>query len=385
MIAAAPETRPSPPRDVFAALDLSAIIHALAGARPNTPLLTDRTGTLDAGTLEAQVAHLSGALQALGLRSGERILLTGGTQKAVVVALAAALRSGLDVALFPLHLPLKALATYVRDVGAVAVIGPTSYGGLPFGDTWLAAAADTPNLRFVATIGPDEADGAVDLSPAGLERAGFDAKGPHVDGARARIITAERGPAGVRAIMHHQATIMMAGLDLVARAGIGHRTPILSTLAPVSFAGLASGPIAALLAGTQCVLDGPFATADFLSACTGLQRPHLVVPAAMGADVARAGLTADLASLLLLGRAGSLGTLGVPAHVDAACPILDLYAIGETALVPELRRQGSAASPAAEAHRVSLDGRDILAVEKSVDAGGTTRLRGAAVTAATII
>ena len=384
MTATAPELRTpaaAPVRDVFAALDLSAALRVAAEARPTTPMLTDRTGTLDARTLDARVGGLAGALTALGLRSGERVLLTGGADGAVVTALAAALRAGLDVALFPLHLPLKALATYVRDVAAVALIGPTSYGGLPLGETWLAVAADTPSLRLVATVGPDEADGAVDLSPAGLARAGFDAAAPHKDGARPRLITAERGAAGVRAVTHHQATLMMAALDLVGRAGIGHRTPVLSTLAPVSFAGLVAGPLAALLAGTRLVLDGPFETQAFLSACAGLQRPHLVVPAAMGTDVARAGLTGGLASLLLLARAGSLGTLGVPAHVDAASPVLDLYALGEGALVPEPRRQGRASPPADDPHRVALDGRDILAVEKLIDAGGTARLRGAAVTA----
>ena len=377
----ASDFRPAPVSDIFADLDLPTAIAAAAAVRPTLPLLTDRHGTLDAATLDAQVTQLAGALTALGLRSGERVLLTGGAETAVVRALAGALRAGLDVALFPMHLPLKMLATYVRDVGAAALIGPTSYGGLHLGETWLAAAADTPSLRLVATIGPDEADGAVDLSPAGLSAAGFTGAAVAIKGARPRIITADRGPAGARAVTHHQATLMMAGLDLVARAGIARQTPLLSTLAPVSVAGLVAGPIAALLAGATLVLDGPFETQAFLARFETLARSHLVVPAAMGADVARAGLGPQLATLLLVSRAAGLGTLGLPAHVDAGCPVLDLYAVGESALVAEMRSGGHAAPAAAEPHRIAFDGRDILAIERVAGPGGVIRLRGAAVTA----
>ena len=385
MTVAAPDARMTPQADVFAGLDLSGLIRAAAAARPAATVLADRHDRLDAQALEARVSRLAAALGALGLRSGERVLMTGGAEAATVVALAAALRAGLDVALFPVHLPLRMLATYVRDVGAVALVGPTRYGPLAFGETWLAAAADTPSLRVVATIGPEEADGAVDLSPDGLERAGFGPQPADAPiGARPRIITAERGAAGVRAVTHHQATLMMAALDLIARAGIGHRTPLFGTLAPVSFAGLVAGPLAALLAATSLTLDGPFETAGLLRACAGLERPHLVVPAPLGPDIARAGLASTCGALLMVSRAAGLGTLGTPPAFEAECPLLDLYAIGESAAVPEPRLRDRTIPPAETPHRVALEGRDILAVERATGPGGVARLRGAAVTAATL-
>lgn len=88
-----------------------------------------------------------------------------------------------------------------------------------------------------------------------------------------------------------------------------------------------------------------------------------------------------LASLILVSRRDDSDA---PAHAAAPIvghgkppPIVDLFAIGEHAAVPELRgRDGKCVPALAEPHYISLDDRRILAVGRDA----TFALEGAAVT-----
>ncbi len=147
---------------------------------------------------------------------------------------------------------------------------------------------------------------------------------------------------------------MAAGLDFVARAKIGRATPILSTLPPTSFAGLVAGPFAALLSGAMLHLHGPFAADDFLKTRDRAGHAHLVVPAAIAPDLESAAILEGLASTVLLSRLSAEAGFTSPPSFASPCPLVDLYAIDETAAVAEPRRGASAAQPAPEPHFVGL-------------------------------
>jgi hypothetical protein len=70
----------------------------------------------------------------------------------------------------------------------------------------------------------------------------------------------------------------------------------------------------------------------------------------------------------------------MPAALSAECPIIDLYAFGETAAVAEERRSALAQPPAYEAHYISFENAKILAVKNATRASGENGLSGAAVT-----
>ena len=110
-------------------------------------------------------------------------------------------------------------------------------------------------------------------------------------------------------VVHRQQTLVAAALDLVTRARIGMRLPIVATIAPVTFAGLVAGPVAALLAGAPLLLHGPFAAAGFTALLERAGPAHLVAPAAMLPALRRAGLldAETLASLILVSRRDDLG------------------------------------------------------------------------------
>jgi hypothetical protein len=229
------------------------------------------------------------------------------------------------------------------------------------------------SIRLVASYG-EGFDGAIDLSAAaclryaaafpddGLERARSAPAAPP------RIITADRNR-HFAPVFHLQSTLMAAALDVAARAKIGRETPILCTLPPTTFAGLVAGPFAALLSGTALHLHGPFHARDFLQTRDKLTAPHLVMPIEIAQDMVRANVIVPPASAILVSRRTANEALRLPEQIEAACSLIDLYAIDETAAIAEERRGGTPLPPAQEPHFIGFDDARILAVAAMPQAG----------------
>jgi acyl-CoA synthetase (AMP-forming)/AMP-acid ligase II len=370
------------PATAFAPYSLDTLISGAARLRPEAMALADRTTASPYGIVAAQVAALARLLADCGLRPGERLLLIGGAEVSLVIALIAALRGGFEPALAPLDLGTAELAAYARAINAVALIGPTAYGELQPVDAYFAVAAAAPSIRLVATLGPGEADGAVDLSATAVLR--YAASLPDDDLERgkpapplAQIVTLDRRR--FQPVAHEQATLMTAGFDFVARAQIERATPIFSTLPPTSFAGLATGPFAALLCGATLYLHGPFAVNDFLKTRDRAGHAHLIVPAEIAPDLAAASVLEGLASTTLVSHLSAETGFMSPSPFICPCPLLDLYAIDEYTAVAEPRRGLKAVQPAPEPHFVGFDEGRILTIERA--AGQALVFKGAAVTA----
>ncbi len=234
-------------REALTPYSLDTLVTGAARLRPDGLAFADRLGPWPFGIVAAQVSALARILADCGLQPGERILIVGGAEVSVVTAAIAALRGGFVPALAPIDLDAAALAAYGQAIDAAAIAGPTSYGDFASFETCLAAAAAMPSVRLVATLGPTEIDGAVDLSLGAMLK--YAAQHPDFGLERGKplpepppVITYDRNRA--RPVHHRQAALIAAGLDFVARARIGRVTPILSTLAPVSAAGFIAGPCA---------------------------------------------------------------------------------------------------------------------------------------------
>lgn len=374
-------------RDPFADFSLDTLVSATARLRPDSLAFHDRAQSHSYGILAVQAAAMARQLKDCGLKPGERILLTGGAEIALLIAIVAVLRGGFEPVLAPLDLAPEDLATCASVLGVAAIIGPSQYGNFSPADGFLATAGSVETIRLVASYGPEAFDGAVDLGAAaclryatanpdnGLERA---SPAPAVP---AHIITLDR-QRGLKPVFHRQSTLIAAALDFVARAKIGRETPILSTLAPTRFVGLVAGPFAALLSGAALHLHGPFDAHDFLKARDRLVHPHLVAPLALAEDLLRAGVMTDLASAILASHPLAQDAGHVPQRLSAPCPLVDLYAIGETAVVAEPRRDGAALPPAHEPHVIGFGDSRVLAIASTQAADqNVAALHGAAVTA----
>lgn len=381
MVEKAVTASPAPNGKIFAANSLEMLLSGAARLRPDAVALADRTTILPFGAATAQVQALAQLFADCGLRPGEPLLLVGGAEVSIVIALLAALRGGFVPALAPIDLGAAELAAYARAIDAVALIGPTAYGELQPVQSYFAAAAVAPSIRLLATLGPDEIDGAVDLSAAAISR--YAAAHPDQTVERGRpppepsaLMTLDRS--GLRPVAHKQTTLTAAALDFVARAQIGRTTPLFSCIPPTSFAGLVAGPFAAFLSGATLYLHGPFSADAFLEMRDRGGRAHLIVPAAVGSDLAAAAVLDGLASAVLVSRLADEAAFSAPAPLACSCPVTDVYAIGESAVVAEPRRGDRPVPPATEPHFIGLDEARVLAIGKA--AGDELAFRGAAVT-----
>jgi acyl-CoA synthetase (AMP-forming)/AMP-acid ligase II len=365
----------------FAPYSFDTLVSGAARLRSESIAVVDRITACSFGTLATQAAALARLFADCGLRPGERLLLTGGAEVSLVIGLVAALRGGFELALAPLDLGSSELAAYARAINAAALVGPAAYGEFDPAEAYFAVAAAVPSIRLLATLGPGEIDGAVDLSAAAVSR--YAANHPD-DGLERgkpvptppRIITLDR--ARLKPVGHEQTTLIAAALDFAARAEIGRATPILSTLPPTSFLGLVGGPFAALLSGATLHLHGPFAADDFLKARDRAGHAHLIVPAAAASDFASAAVLEGLASMVLVSRFSADAGFTYPAPFDGVCPLVDLYGIDECAAVAEARHGAKAVQPAAEPHFVGLDEGRVLTIERTADQ--VLAFRGAGVT-----
>ncbi len=216
-------------RDFFSAYSFDTLISGAARLRPQAIALADRGASVPFDLLAGHASALARLLADSGLKPGERVLLTGGAEVSLVIAIVAALRGGFEPALAPLGLDAGELAAHARAIEAAALAGPTAYGTSIETETYLAAAALAPSIRLVATLGPQAIDGAVDLSTEAVLR--YAAENPEINIERGkpapshapRIITFGRG--GKTPVIHQQATLMAASLDFIARASIGRETP----------------------------------------------------------------------------------------------------------------------------------------------------------------
>ena len=379
-----PTALPHAPRDLFSAYSFDTLITGAARLRPQSLALSDRSTSVPFGLLAGQAAALARLLTDCGLRPGDRLLLTGGAEASLVIALVAALRAGFEPALAPLDLEPAELAAFARAINAVALAGPTAYGGVSPAETYFAAAAAAPSIRLLATLGPQKIDGAVDLGTAATLQ--YAATHPDIGLLQDKLMPCE--PRQIitfdrrrqKPVFHQQTTLMAASLDFVAQATIGRETPILSTLPPVTFAGLVTGPLAALLSGAALHLEGPFEARSFLKRRDEAGHAHLVIPAAIAAELSRAGMFEGLASAVLLSRFAAEAPFIAPAPLASPCPLIDLYAIDETAAIAELRRAGTVLPPAAEPHFIGFENDRILTVEAHAHIGRPLAYRGAAVT-----
>ena len=378
--------------DQLASFDLDTLVSGAVRLRADRVAITDSTTgdalPLSFAEFDRRVSALAGFWLDLGLKPGERILVAGGAAATSVIALIAALRAGLDVAVAPLHLSGEEMLDFACATDAVALAADAAYGELAPAEELLSVAAQTPRVRLVCSLGGGRVDGAVDADPEKLaavaRRSAYQAERrdtyPH---ARAKRRGGHPPAADPR---RRRARSRDAGTDRHAPADrhddcTGHfRRPRRRS-------------VAALLAGAPLLLHGPFARPTSLPSSNAPTRPiSSSRPRCCRRCCTPASSTAEtLASLILVSRRDDLGE--PPAHgwpgdlarLDRGPvagerkppPIVDLFAIGEYAAVPEVRgRDGDRVPTLAEPHYISLDDRRILAVGR----GATFALEGAAVT-----
>jgi hypothetical protein len=301
------------------------------------------------------------------------IVVVGGASTATLVLCLAGVSAGLTTVLAGVQVEAARLSQMVTQTAASALVGVGRYGPVNLAEIMTLAAATAPCVRVVATYGGKTWAPAVRLYP------GRDA--PTLSASRslgARLVTLNKGTAKISFTRHDQIPLVASGLDLVAHLPISRGQTIFSLLAPVSFAGIVAGPIAALLAGSQLHLHGPFEGREFLRQLEPLTNVHLVAPAEVAKDLVAAGLVTPqrLNSLILLSRNRQHHDFTPPADV----PVFDLRALGEiAAIINPWPANGTSVALASTPRFIHVGRRHILAIEAITGPPDRLAIRGAAV------
>ena len=101
-------------REAFSSSGLDALVAAAARDCPDLVLFRDDLAACSAGDMARRVDRLAALLRHAGFAPGERVLVVAGATVAAVVALAAALRAGLEPAMAPIGLGPVELAAHAR-------------------------------------------------------------------------------------------------------------------------------------------------------------------------------------------------------------------------------------------------------------------------------
>jgi len=338
---------PAHGREAFSASGLDALVAAAARDCPDRVLVRDDTGASTAGELARRIGRLAALLQHAGFVPGEHVLIAAGATTGAIVALVASLRAGLEPALMPVGLGPIEIAAYAQAAGAAALIGPSRYGVLELGETYLSAAALADSIRMIATQGPDAVDGAADVSFERLDTMiDVSSDGLSSNTAEPPAIATFEWASGVPTLVtHRQAVLFADALSLVEQARINPSVRIVSTVPPASLAGLVAGPCAALIGAAGLTLHGPFDGTRFLAACDVEPSFHLVAPAAIGRTFEDGALTVDMASLVLVSRFASSAAFVPPPPVQCDRAVIDVYAFGEHTVLAQRRVDGHAQPP----------------------------------------
>ncbi len=332
--------------EAFALSGLDALLTTAARSSPDTVLLGDDAGGVAAAVLARRSRVLAERFRLLGLGRGERLLVVASAQVQTLVVVVAAVRAGLEPALARPGLGAIELAAHAAAAEAAALIGPAFYGET-LGESYLSAAALAEGVRLIATHGAKPVDDALDVSAATLDASPETREAETGESPlEMPFIATFTGPSTApRLVSHRQATLFADALSLVEQARINPTRRILSLLSPSSRAGLVAGPFAALVGASELVFHGPFAARAFLAHLDAEPGAHLVLPGAIGAQLAAEAFTNEVSSLILVSRYDTAEAFVLPVPLPAPRPVADLYAFGEDSVLAQRRVDGEARPP----------------------------------------
>ena len=370
-----PEGRDAPSRTQR----LCTLLAATAYAHPHRVALVDPAGkplwsgrpaiTWTYGAAAEIVARLANGLRGWRLPPASRIgiALPGGVEGALALL---AVEAACHVpCLLPPALDEDGLVAAVQAAGINAVLTQARFGASRPAERLCRVAARYFGLRYLAAFGPDVPDGVINLDAMVLDQSG----GPFAPGPGGFVSFAGGDP--TRPI-HRSGDALLAAIAahrVTARMAPGAR---LLTLLPGSdLRGLVTGLGAALVAGAAFEPMPVFEAAAFTEA---LERPvptHLVVPAALEANLAACRLPPTLAGILLVHRVPArFPPRRLPSGPDAP-KVMDVVAFEEIVLLTGARAGSDVALTLAAPERANPLS-TLMSLRR--DADGTLAFRGRA-------
>lgn len=257
----------------------------------------------------------------------------------------AAHRAGLVAALFPQlwrHADLTAALNYT---GACGLVTMGRIDGVDHAALARRAGAETFSVRYVGAFGHALPDGVTSLERAMVQV--VNAPPPNIQNAeRPAIITFDTLGDGMRAVPRTHIQVIAGALAIYLEAAVPHGTPVMSVVAPTTFAGFSAGIGVWLLTGGTLVHHQPFDSETLLSQVKHDSCSSLVVPGPLMArfgEIETARRLPGLQRIIGLWRSPDQ-IAGSPAWELERVSATDLYVFGEAGLFGA--RRGESGLPA---------------------------------------
>jgi hypothetical protein len=267
-----------------------------------------------------------------------------------VIAVLGVLRAGMIAALLPLLWRRTEMVAALGQAGAKAIITATRIGAHAHAEMAMQAAAELFPIRYVGAFGADPPDGAIPLDTIFEASPDFippiERRSPAA--AHVAAITFDVTASGLVPMPHSHAELIGAGLAACRAAAPSSDAPILSTIPPSSFAGMAVSMVPWLQAGGGTLhLHHGFDPDAFASQCGALDGASVVLlPGPAVAALQAIGVLERAGAVIALWRTPTARTTAPAWHGKAV--LVDVMAAGETALAIT-RREESDGLAAAEA------------------------------------
>ena len=258
----------------------------------------------------------------------------------------AAHRCGLVVAPMPLLWRHAELTAALNRTAARAIVTTSRIDGVLYADFAMNAAAEAFSIRHVCGFGDDLPEGMTSLDQAML-RESPTTRAVIQDGRKASLISFDVTADGFRPVPRAHFALIASGLAMSLESDVPQGATIMSTFAPMSFAGLASSLAVWLLTGGTLVLHHPFDEDVLQTQINEHACDTLIAPAPLALRLAELDLGVTMPSLRNV-----IGLWRAPEQVASSASwtvrqatLTDVYLFGEAGLFGA-RRTAEDGSPA---------------------------------------
>jgi non-ribosomal peptide synthetase component F len=329
--------------------------------------------------VDRAVANLAAHFVDAGLPAGSIIAIQLPNTVEATLAMLAAVRAGLVVALLPQLWRQAELTDALNRIGARAILGTSRIDGVDHAEIAMNAAAEVFSVRHVCMFGNDVPEGMAaldDIVFASQPLRTIQDRDPR----RANIITFDVTSEGLRAVPRTQMQVIAGGLAVFLETGVSPGARLLSAVMPSSFAGVCASTVTWLLSGGSLTFHHPFDTETLTRQLVDERCETLIAPAPLALRLAEAGAFADAAPSLrqVIGLWRTAEQVASSNVWHAPSRFSDLYAFGEAGLFAIPRDADGGASPVLPGSpRRRSQTTSAAASEAFVTKEGTLGLRGA--------
>ena len=310
---------------------------------PNRAQFTDGAPrALTYAEADRAIGALAARLRGLGLSTDAVVAIQLANTVEAVIALLGVLRAGMIAAPLPLLWRRQDIVAALSGIGAKAIVTCARVGDYAPVETALLAAAELFSVRHVCAFGSDLPDGVVPLDEAQTGVAEDFRPPPTRIGqaaAHVAIVTFDVRSDGIVPVARNHLQSIAGGLTPFLEMDLARQAVLVSTLPPVSFAGIALGLVPWLLAGGTLALHQGCDLDTLTAQCAAHREATVVVPGPALMPLNDAGRFGALVkTLVALWRA--------PERLGACAPwrgneaLVDVIGFGETGLLAARRATG---------------------------------------------